>query len=387
MSHYTTVLNEMLNLLPRHQFDTLVRRHDSDRYVKRFNSWHQLVTMLYAQASGKQSLRDIQQGFQANPARLYHLGLPEIKRSTLSDANSKRSYKVFEGLFNKLLIRCQEVAPNKHGFKFKNPLHSLDATTIDLCLSVFPWAKFRQAKGGIKLHYDLNHAGMIPEFLRITDAKEHEITVARKFFTITPDSIYCVDKGYMDFEWFRHIHDAGAFFVTRAKNNLDCRFIGQHSEANKKGVVADELIELKGFYVSKDYPHPLRRIHYFDWETSKELVFLTNNLHLSALTITQIYKARWQIEIFFKWIKQNLKIKTFLGASENAVLTQIWIAMCYYLLLAFIKFQTNYKYSLFYLHRIIRETLLARCTLIEILKATESVIPKLKRDDPQLTFW
>lgn len=385
MSHYTTVLNEISNLIPRHQFETLVKTHETNRYVKKFTSWNQLITMIYAQASGKQSLRDIQQGLQANPSRLYHLGLPPIKRSTLSDANSKRSYKIFEGLFYKLLSRCQEVAP-KHRFKFKNPLHSLDATTIDLCLSVFPWAKFRRAKGGIKLHYDLNHAGMLPEFLIVTDAKHHEITVAKQFFTITPDSIYCMDKGYMDFNFLRQINDDKAFFVTRAKNNMNYRLIGQHSEANKKGVVYDQLVELKGYYSNKDYPKPLRLIHYIDLETSKELVFLTNNMRLSALTIAQIYKARWHIEIFFKWIKQNLKIKTFLGASENAVLTQIWVAMCYYLLLSFIKFQTNYKHSLFYLHRVIQETLLARCTLIDILKATESVIPRLKRDEPQLTF-
>lgn len=386
MSQYTTVLNEMLNLLPRHQFDRLVKSQQSNRYVKRFNCWHQLVVMLYAQSAQKQSLRDIQQGLQANSARLYHLGLPAIKRSTLSDANSKRSSKVFEGLFYKLLDRCQDVAP-KHRFKFKNPLHSLDATVVDLCLSVFPWAKFRWAKGGIKLHYDLNHNGMIPEFLRITPAQEHEITIAKQFFTITPDSIYCFDKGYTDFDWFRRINDSKAFFVTRAKDNLNCRVIGQHAEALKKGVVADELVELQGFYSNQDYPVPLRRIHYFDWETSKELIFLTNNMHLAAFTIAQIYKARWQIEIFFKWIKQNLKIKTFLGTSQNAVLTQIWIAMCYYLLLAFIKFQTNYKHSLFYLHRVIQETLLARCTLIELLKATTSIIPRLKRDDPQLAFF
>lgn len=386
MSHYTTILNEMLNLLPRHQFEALIKKHESDRYVKRFNSWHQLVTMLYAQSSGKQSLRDIQRGLEAHSARLYHLGLPDIKRSTLSDANSKRSYKIFEGLFYKLLERCQEVTP-KHRFRFKNPLHSIDATTIDLCLSVFPWAKFRRAKGGIKLHYDFNHAGMIPEFLHISNAKQHEIKVAKQFFDITSDSIYCMDKGYMDFAWFRRIHKAGAFFVTRAKDNLDYRFLGQHSEPNKKGVLSDNLITLEDFYSRQDYPHPLRLIHYYDAETDKELVFLTNNIRLSALTIAQIYKARWQIEIFFKWIKQNLKIKTFLGASENAVLTQIWVAMCYYLLLTFIKFQTNYRHSLFYLHRVIQETLLARCTIIELLKATSSVIPRLKRDDPQLTFF
>ncbi|OGX55992.1 MAG: hypothetical protein A2460_03525 [Omnitrophica WOR_2 bacterium RIFOXYC2_FULL_43_9] len=386
MSHYTTVLNEMLNLLPRHQFETLVRKHDSDRYVKRFNSWHQLVTMLYAQSSGKQSLRDIQRGMEANPARVYHLGLPDIKRSTLSDANSKRTYRVFAGLFYKLLARCQEVTP-KHRFRLKNPLHSIDATTVDLCLSVFPWAKFRRAKGGIKLHYDFNHAGMIPEFLRITDAKQHGIRGAKQFFNITPNSIYCMDKGYTDFAWYRLIHDGGAFFVTRAKDNLNYRFIGQHGEANKKGVRSDNLITLEGFYSSQEYPHPLRLIHYYDAETDKELVFLTNNMRLSALTIAQIYKACWQIEIFFKWIKQNLKIKTFLGTSENAVLTQIWVAMCYYLLLTFIKFQTNYKHSLFYLHRVIQETLLARCTIIDLLKATATVIPRLTRDDPQLTFF
>lgn len=376
----------MLNLLPRHQFESLIRKHDSDRYVKRFNSWHQLTTMLYAQASGKQSLRDIQRGLEANSARLYHLGLPSIKRSTLSDANSTRTYKTFEGLFYKLLSRCQEVAP-RHRFKFKNPLHSLDATTVDLCLSIFPWAKFRRAKGGIKLHYDFNHSGLLPEFLHITDAKQPEITVAKQFFSIIADSIYCMDKGYTDFGFFRLIHDAKAFFVTRAKDNLSCRFIGQHAEPNKKGVLSDDLVELEGFCSSKDYPHPLRLIRYYDAETDKELVFLTNNMRLSALTIAQIYKARWQIEIFFKWIKQNLKIKTFLGSSENAVMTQIWVAMCYYLVLAFIKFQTNYKHSLFYLHRVIQETLLARCTLIELLKATSSIIPRLKRDDPQLTFF
>lgn len=385
MSHYTTILNELSNLLPRHDFEKMVKKHNCDRYVKHFTCWNQLMTMLYAQASGKQSLRDIQQGLEANSNRLYHLGLPPIKRSTLADANSKRSYKIFEGLFYRLLTHCQSVAP-RHKFKFHNPLHTIDATTLDLCLTSFPWAHFRYAKGGIKLHYDLNHAGMLPEFLVVTEAKQHEISVTKDFFTITPDSIYCMDKAYTDFEFFRHINDAGAFFVVRAKENLDCRLIGQHSEANKKGVVADELIELKGFYSHQDYPQLLRRIHYCDWETSKVYVFITNNLRLSALTIAEIYKARWQIEIFFKWIKQNLKIKTFLGTSQNAVLTQIWVAMCYYLLLSFIKFQTSYKRSLFYLHRVIRETLLARYTIIDILKATEAVIPRLKRDDPQLTF-
>lgn len=386
MSHYTTILNEMLNLLPRHRFEALVSNQQADRYVKKFTCWNQLTTLLYAQSSGQQSLRDIQQGLQVNSSRLYHLGLPAIKRSTLADANAKRSYQIYAGLFYRLLERCRDVTP-RHRFKFKNPLHSIDATVIDLCLAVFPWARFRRAKGAIKLHFDFDHAGQIPAFLVITDAKHHELPAAKQFFDITPDSIYCMDKGYNDFAWFRRINDAKAFFVTRAKDNQDCVVIGQHSRLNNKGVLSDALVVLGGFDSSRDYPHPLRLIHYFDHETEKELVFLTNNMRLSALTIARIYKARWQIEIFFKWIKQNLKIKTFLGTSQNAVMTQIWVAMCYYLLLAYIKYQTQYKYSLFYLHRAIRETLLTRCTIIDLLKASQSVIAKLKRDDPQLAFF
>lgn len=373
----------MLHLLPRHQFETLVNRYQSNRYVKKFNCWHQLVVLLYAQASGKQSLRDIQYGFTANQARLYHLGLPEIRRSTMSDANAQRDYQIFEGLFYKLLERCKDITP-KHRFKFKNPLYSLDATVIDLCLEVFSWARFRKTKGAIKLHYQFDHAGQIPSFLIVTAANTHEITVAREHFALVPDSIYCLDRGYTDFGWFRRIHDAKAFFVTRAKDNLNYRVIGQHNEPDKKGVLSDELIELQGFYPSQEFPGSLRLIRYFDHETNKELVFLTNNLRLAGFTIAQIYKARWQIEIFFKWIKQNLKIKTFLGTSRNAVLTQIWVAMCYYLLLAYIKYQTRYKFSLFYLHRVVRETLLSHCSLIDLLRASEAILPKLKQSEAQL---
>lgn len=386
MSHYTTILNEMLNLIPRHRFETLVKQHQTDRYVKHFNCWNQLTTLLYAQASGKISLRDIQQSFQVQVARLYHLGLNSVKRSTLSDANTTRSYRIFEGLFYRFLERCKDLTPGRR-FRFKNPLCLLDATVIDLCLSTFSWAKFRTTKGAIKLHYQFDHAGQIPSFLVVTDAKQHEIKVAKNFFDIIADSIYCFDKAYVDFGWFRRIHDGKAFFVTRAKDNLDYAVLGQHSEPNKKGVLADDLIALQGFYSQQDYPQPLRLIRYFDAETDKELVFLTNNLRLSAFTVARIYKARWQIEIFFKWIKQNLKIKTFLGTSRNAVLTQIWVAMLYYLILAYVKYQSHYRYSLFYLHRVIRETLLNRLSLIDLLRASERVLPRLKQQDLQYSFW
>lgn len=386
MSHYNTIMNELLHLIPRHRFETAVNNFGANRYVKRFSSWNQLTVLLYAQSSGKDSLRDIEQAFCVNSGRLYHLGIPSVKRSTLADANKTRDYRVFEDLFYRFLDRCKEVAP-KHKFKFKNPLYTLDATMIDLCLESFPWAKYRTSKGALKLHYKLDHSGNIPDFLVVSDGKHNEITIAKEQLRIIPDSIYCFDRGYLSFAWFRRIDEAKAYFVTRAKRNTGYTVIGQHEESNKKGVLSDEVIKLNGYYETDSYPDPLRLIHYHDKETDKTLAFLTNNFKLSALTIAQIYKARWQIEVFFKWIKQNLKIKTFLGTSKNAVITQIWIAMCYYLMLAYIKYQTRYKYSLFYLHKAIKETLNRRLSLIDLLRASERILPKLKHDEYQYVFF
>lgn len=386
MAYYTTVMNELLHLIPRHHFETVVNKLSGNLYVKRFDCWDQLTVLLYAQASGKDSLRDIEHAFRVNSERLYHLGLPDIKRSTLADANATRDYHIFENLFYRLLERCKNVTP-RNKFRFKNPLYTLDATVIELCLTAFPWAKFKATKGALKLHYQFDHAGEIPSFMVVSDAKRSEVNIAQKNFTIISDSIYCFDKGYLDFDWFRRIKGAKAYFVTRAKDNLSYTVIGQHNLPNKKGVLSDEIIALRDYYSARNYPDNLRLIRYYDKETDKMLVFLTNNFNLSSLTISQIYKARWQIEIFFRWIKQNLKIKTFLGTSKNAVLTQIWVAMCYYLLLAYIKYQSHYKYSLFYLHRVIKETLLARFTLIDLLRASERILPRLKDVEAQLSFW
>ncbi|MCK5015214.1 MAG: IS4 family transposase [Candidatus Omnitrophica bacterium] len=381
MAHNNTVMNQMLQLIPRHQFEAIVKKYSANRYVKRFNCWNQLTTLLYAQASGKESLREIEPGLQVNNPRLYHLGLPKIKRSTLADANQKRPSEIFEGLFYKLLERCQMLTP-KHKFKFKNPLYSLDATIIDLCLNSFRWARFRKAKGGIKLHCQLDHSGHIPSFLVITDAKQYETTVTKKFLDIIPDSIYCFDRAYNDFVLYRRITESKAFFVTKAKDNLDHQVTGQHTETLKKGILSDEIIKLN----NKKYTRELRLVRFYDNMSGEILTFLTNNFHLAPHTITQIYKARWQIEIFFKWIKQNLKIKTFLGTHQNAVLTQIWVAMCYFLLLAYIKYQTKYKHSLFYLHRIIKDTLLARLTLIDLLRASPAKLSQFKSGEFQYSF-
>lgn len=381
MAHSNTILKQMLNLIPRHQFETIVKNNTGNRYVKRFNCWNQLTTLLYAQASGKDSLREIEQGLQVQDSKRYHLGLPKIKRSTLADANQKRSYQIYETLFYKILKRCQGLTP-RHKFKFKNPLYTLDATTIDLCLNSFNWAKFRKTKGGIKLHCQLDHAGNIPNFVQITDAKKHETSIAKKFLDIIPDSIYCFDKAYNDFVLYRRINESKAFFVTKAKDNLDFDVTGQHTETLKKGILSDETIKLK----NPKYTKELRLIRYYDDETGDIIRFITNNFYLAPHTITQIYKARWQIEIFFRWIKQNLKIKTFLGTNKNAVMTQIWIAMCYYLLLAYIKYQTKFSKSLFYLHRIVKETLLEKFNLIDLLRAPLTKILRAHSGDFQFSF-
>ena len=386
MSHYNTIIQQLLTLIPRHNFDRQVEALDADRYVKTFTTWNQFTTLLYAQAGSKQSLRDIQNGIAAQGSKLYHIGLPDgVKRSTLSDANKNRPCAVFEKMFYALLERCKDITP-KHKFRFKNPLYIFDATTIDLCLSVFPWAKFRAAKGAIKLHCQLDHAGNIPVFVAATDGKGNDVRAAKSFFTVVPDSIYCFDKGYTDFSWFRRIDINKAFFVTRAKENLKYTVVGQQEVPVGGGVLSDEYITLSGFYSALDYPGKLRLVRYYDPETDAILEFLTNNFALAASTIAHIYKARWQIEVFFKWLKQNLKIKSFLGTSPNAVMAQVWTAMCYYLLLTYIKYQTKYRQSIFYLHRIVREMLMERTSLIDLLNLNEVRLDRLKCQEQQLLF-
>lgn len=269
-------------------------------------------------------------------------------------------------MFYNLLARCKNLTP-KHKFRFKNPLYTIDATTIDLCLSVFPWAKFRTTKGAIKMHCLYDHSGAMPTFLTVTDGKKHDVSVVKDHtFPLTPDSIVSVDKAYIDYNWLNSLNEQRVWFVTRAKTNIDYAVVGQHPISSKK-VLSDEIISLQGPQTKTKYSEELRLIRYYDEERQKTLTFLTNNFKLAATTIAQIYKSRWQIELFFKWIKQNLKIKSFLGTSKNAVLTQIWVAMCYYLLLTYIKYQTKYGYSLLQLSRVIREMLFERKALIDIL--------------------
>lgn len=390
MSHINTIYTQLLHLIPRHQFENLVTKHNGDRYVKYFTGWQQFITLLYAQIRRKDSLRDITTSLCAQYQKWYHIGLKKVCRSTLSDANNHRPYQIFEDLFYKLLERCRDITP-KHKFRFKNPLYTIDATTIALCLSIFPWAKYRKTKGAMKLHFLYEHAGCLPSFLVVTDGRSSDVRVVKENnfnFHLLPDSIISIDRAYIDFKWLYQLNKQGVFFVSRLKKNMKPISAGQHMKSNNKSVLDDKKVLPPSFFQSGGYHDSLRLVTYYDKETNKTLEFLTNNFSLSATTIAAIYKSRWQIELFFKWIKQNLKIKSFLGTSKNAVLTQIWVAMCYFLLLAYIKYQTKFKYPLIELSRILREILLERISLLDILSLNSKTLFKLKfSDDPQLEFF
>ena len=384
-----TVFAQVLQLIYRYNFKTCVNRYDGDRYTKRLNCWQQFIVLLFAQARGLKSLRDIQISLLSQYRKWYHLGLESAARSTLSDANNNRSSDIFKDIFYDLLNRCRSLSP-KHRFRFKNPLYTMDSTLIHLCLSIFPWAKYRKMKGAMKLHTLLDHSGCLPSFITVTDGNCHDIRVATDkefgFPSLLPDSIITVDRAYIDYSWFHALTQKKVYFVTRTKKNIDYMVLGQHTHSKRKSVLADQKIRLSGFYTQQHYPDTLRLITYHDKETNKELTFLTNNFTLAAQTIADLYRARWQIELFFKWIKQNLKIKTFLGTSHNAVMTQIWTAMIYYLLLSFIKFQTKYSYSLQELTRIIKELLMENVSLIETLSMNYNNCQSIKYKNYQLAF-
>lgn len=384
MSHYNTIFNQILHLIPRHQFEVIVKKYQSERYVKYFSCWQQLISLLYAQIRGKDSLRDIETSLRTQSSKWYHLGIKDIKRSTLSDANKNRDWKVYEELFYRILGRCKDITP-KHKFRFNNPLYTLDATVVELCLSLYPWARFRKRKGALKIHNLYDHSGCIPAFMVITEGRRHDVKVAKELdLPLMADSIVSVDRAYIDYKWLNSLSKSGVYFVTRAKKNINYEIIGQHRVNKKKGLLFDYTIKLKGYYQSRYYPEKLRLVGFYDAETDKKLVFLTNNFLLSAYTITQIYKARWKIEEFYRWIKQNLRIKSFLGTSENAVLTQIWVAMCYYLLLSYIKYQTKYSYTLTEFAIMLKETVFERISLIDLLSCTHYTCYKAREPDLQL---
>lgn len=394
MRQVNTIMSELLRIFPRYEFEKLEKAYKGNYYTKYFTGWQQLIVLLFAQIGGKDSLREIETSLTVHQAKWYHLGLKGIKRSTLSDAMSNRSYKIFEGIFYRLLEKCRSLTPH-HKFRFTNPLLTLDSTVIDLCLSIFPWAVFRKRKGAIKLHYLYDHSGSLPSFMVMSDGKHHDVRVAKDDkklnLALLPDSIISFDRAYLDYKWLWDLNKKGVFFVTRSKGNIKCTITGQHKRISppkrNKYIVKDDVISLKGYYSSQNYPEPLRMVGYTDPETGKYYEFLTNNFTLAAKTIADIYKSRWQIELFFKWIKQNLKIKSFLGTTPNAVLTQIWVAMCYYLLLTYIKYQTKFAPSITELNRMIKEIVMERTILIDILSLNVNKLKIIRDPTPQLSLF
>jgi len=365
MAHCNTILSQILKLVPRHEFESLANQHHSGRSFRTASRWSQFVTMSIAQLSGRRSLRDVVENVSAQQHRLYHLGSTKLSRSNLSRINENKPYQLYEALFAKLLNRCQKQAPG-HGFRFKNELYSLDATTIDLCLSLFPWAEFRKTKGAVKLHVGMNHKGNLPEFVALTNGKRHEVNEGKRL-DFPKGSIVAIDRGYTDYKWYKQLSDKGIYFVCRLKSNATVRVVERFKVNRGNGLTSDQRVEFTGHYASKDCPIALRRIGYRDAETGKHYVFLTNNFKLSACTIAKIYKARWQIEIFFKWIKQNLQIKSFMGTSKNAVMTQIWIALCVYLLMAYLKFTSKTVKSMQQILRLLQFNLFEKWSLIDLI--------------------
>ena len=385
MKNFSTVFNQILQFLPHYEFEKAVKQFKTDHYVKHFTTKTLFVVHLYSQIRQKDSLRDILCGLRQNQSSWCHIGIKKIARSTISDSNNRITYKVYESLFYQMLNKCQTLDKSRK-FKFKNNLYALDGSTIDLCLSVFDWAKFRKRKGGVKLHCLYDIKAQIPAFNVITIAKTHEAVVAQNTdFKLSPDSIITFDRAYIDFRQFYAYEKAKVFFVTRAKENLRFEFLGQQETPHKKGLQFDHIVQIASPKQREKYPSKLRLIGYWDSKTNKTYQFLTNNFKLAAITIALIYKSRWDIELFFKWIKQNLKIKSFLGTSKNAVLSQIWIAMTYFLLLAYLKHQTKFTSSILVLTRIFNETLFSRSHLIDLL-GFNSVNSQNIRGHTQLVF-
>jgi hypothetical protein len=363
-----TLFAQLMDFLPWTTFTRIVERYGGDRYVKSLRCAEHFRVMAFAQLTYRESLRDIEACLSAQASKLYHMGFrAPIRRATLSDANEMRDWRMYADFAQVLIRQARKLyAAESLGVELSDTIYALDSTTIDLCLSVFPWALFRSTKAAVKMHTLLDLRGAIPSFIHISDGKLHDVNVLD---LLIPEAgaIYVMDRGYVDFERLQVLHRAGAFFVTRAKSNLDARRLYSAASDRTAGIICDQTIALNGFYSQRDYPDPLRRIRFRDAESGKTLVFLTNRFSLPAATVCALYKARWQVELFFKWIKQHLRIKQFYGTSENAVKSQIWIAVAVYVLVAIAKKRLNLDASLYTLLQILSVTLFEKMPIHQTL--------------------
>ena len=349
-----TLFAQLMDFLPWTTFNRIVTRYSGDRRARTLTCTEQFRILAFAQLTYRESLRDIEVCLAAQAGKLYHVGLRQpVARATLADANETRDWRIYAEFAQRLIIQARRLyLDESFGVDLTNTVYALDSTTIDLCLSVFPWANFRQTKAAVKLHMLLDLRGNIPTFIHISDGKLADVNVLD---ILTPEAgaFYVMDRGYIDFTRLYGLHQAHALFVTRAKSNMRSRRVYSNATDRKTGVICDQTISLTGIKAAKDYPSHLRRIRFKDSETGKTLVFLTNDFTLPALTICALYKSRWQVELFFKWIKQHLRIKQFYGTSENAVKTQMWIAVSVYVLVAIVKKKLNLEASLYTLLQIL----------------------------------
>lgn len=366
MAHCNTVLSQMLKIVGRHEFDKIASEHHQGQKLRKMSRWSQFIALSFAQLSGRNSLRDIESNLNAQKQHAYHLGSERISRSSLARVNTQQPASCYEALFYKLAERCVRLAP-KHGFKFNNPLYALDASLIDLSLKIFPWAHYAKGKGAMKLQVGLDLRGNIPAFANVVESKTVD-TQCAKLLSLPKGSIVVCDRGYTDYDWHKSLTLQGIGYVTRQKGNAVYQVIRQNEVPMNTGVYSDCVIRYSARQSLKKHLPDVRQVLYCDMDTGQNYTFITNQFDLSAQTIADIYKQRWQVELFFKWIKQNLKIKSFLGTCRNAVMTQIWIAMCMYLLLAFIKFSNKVSASLQQMIRVLSLNLFAKRDLIALIR-------------------
>jgi hypothetical protein len=373
MNRGKLVFAQLMQHLPLTTFRRCVTRYRGAFKVKSFSCLDQFLCMAFAQLTFRESLRDIEVCLRAQSSKLYHLGIRSaVARNTLANANAVRDWRIYADFAQSLIgIARPLYAQESFGVDLQETVYALDATTIDLCLSVFPWAVFRRAKAAIKLHTLLDLRGNIPTFIHISDGKVHEVNILDQLLP-EPGAFYIMDRGFLDFERLYRFHEAGSFFVTRGKSNLKVQRRYSHPVDRTTGLICDQSVVLTGFYSHQGFQAPLRRIRFKDPETAKTLIFLTNNFVLPAFTITELYRCRWQVELFFKWIKQHLRIKAFFGTSENAVRSQIWIAVSAYILVAIVKKRLHLSASLYEILQILSLTMFEKIPLDQLLAQTIS---------------
>ena len=367
-----TVFSQVMDFLPQKKFSQCVNRYRGNYRVRSFTCYDQLLCMAFAQLTYRESLRDIECCLRAMREKLYHMGIRgKVSRSTLADANETRDWRIYSDFAQILIHEARGLyVDDDFGLELKEAVYALDSSTIDLCLSVFPWARFRKTKGAVKLHTLLDLRGDIPTFIWITDGKVHDVNVLDHLIP-EPGAIYVMDRAYLDFQRLYQLHQSSAVFVTRSKTNTGLRRIYSHKVDKTTGVKFDQTVALTGYYSKRDYSEKLRRIKYFDAEKGRSFIFLTNQFTLPAITIAELYRYRWRVEIFFKWIKQHLRIKSFYGTSENAVKTQIWIAVSTYVLVAIMKKRLKIDLTLYTILQILSITLFEKMPVLQALTATD----------------